>query len=130
MIDHRIGTRLDRAPIAWFTSVRPDHSPHTVPVWFVHDDTDLWVASSPTSRKVMNVRGNDRVSVAIDGSTPNSLVAQARAEILDDLDSHPEIAEGFAVKYDGFDITDEYGSGPLVLMRLGVTRWLLDGSTQ
>jgi nitroimidazol reductase NimA-like FMN-containing flavoprotein (pyridoxamine 5'-phosphate oxidase superfamily) len=130
MIDHRIGTRLDRARIAWLTSVRPDHSPHTVPVWFVRNDNDVWVASSPTSRKVMNLRGNDRISVAIDGSTPNTLVAQARAEILDDLDSLPEIAEAFAAKYDGFDITNAYGSGPLVLMRLGITRWLLDGSPQ
>jgi PPOX class probable F420-dependent enzyme len=130
MIDHSIGARLDRARIAWFTSVRPDHSPHTVPVWFVHDGTELWVASSPTSRKVKNVRGNDRVSVAIDSSAPNSLVAQARAEILDELDALPEIVEAFATKYDGFDITDTYGSGPLVLMRLSIMRWLLDGSPQ
>jgi hypothetical protein len=129
MISSEVGRRLESAPIAWFSSVRPDHSPHTVPVWFVHDNTHLWVASSSTSRKVVNVRSNPQVALAIDGSAPRTLVAQARAETLDVVE-HPYVVAGFAEKYHGFDITAESVARSLVLMRLTITRWLLDGSPQ
>ncbi|MEU0239500.1 pyridoxamine 5'-phosphate oxidase family protein [Nocardiopsis sp. NPDC006198] len=130
MVDEETTERLARARIAWFSSVRPDNSPHTVPVWFVHDEDSIWVTSSVSSRKVANVRLNDRVTVAIDGSAPHSLVAQTRAEIIDDMSEHPGVVAGFARKFGGFDITDESIAGPLVLLRLTVTRWLLDGSAQ
>jgi PPOX class probable F420-dependent enzyme len=131
MIDPQASARLGRAQIVWFTSVRPDNSPHTVPVWFVHDDDDsLWVASGTSARKVANVRHNDQVSIAVDGSAPQTLVAQTRAEIVDEIAQYPDVVESFARKYHGFDITDDSNDGPLVLMRLTITRWLLDGSTQ
>jgi hypothetical protein len=129
MMDEEIRERLSRAKIAWFSSVRPDNSPHTVPVWFTHDEDTIWVASSASSRKVANVTLNDQVTIAIDGSAPHSLVAQTRAEI-DDMSQHPGAVAGFARKYNGFDITDESSTGPLVLIRLTITRWLLDGSAQ
>ena len=81
MIASKSGRRLAVARIAWFSSVRPDGSPHTVPVWFAHDRDYLWVASPASSRKVANVRHNDRVTLAVDGSAPQSLVAMARAEL-------------------------------------------------
>jgi nitroimidazol reductase NimA-like FMN-containing flavoprotein (pyridoxamine 5'-phosphate oxidase superfamily) len=130
MIHRENRERLARAQLAWFSSVLPDHAPHTVPVWFVHDETCLWVASPSSSRKVMNVRLNDRVSLAIDGSAPRSLVALTRAEIVDEVSEYPGVVESFARKYGGFDITVESVGGPLVLLRLTITRWLLDGSTQ
>ncbi|BAL88527.1 putative pyridoxamine 5'-phosphate oxidase-related protein [Actinoplanes missouriensis 431] len=130
MIDGEIGERLALAQTAWFTSVRPDRSPHTVPVWFVHDEAGLWVASSPSSRKIANVRLNDQVSLAVDGSGGEPLVALAGADILDDVPDHPRVVANFARKYGGFDITTESYSGPLVLLRLTITRWLLEGSAQ
>jgi nitroimidazol reductase NimA-like FMN-containing flavoprotein (pyridoxamine 5'-phosphate oxidase superfamily) len=130
MMDEEIRERLARAQIARFSSVRPDNSPHTVPVWFIHDEDSIWVTSSASSRKVANVRLNDQVTIAIDGSAPHSLVVQTRAEIIDDMSEHPGAVASFARKFSGFDITDESIAGPLVLMRLTITRWLLDGSAQ
>jgi hypothetical protein len=130
MINGTIDERLELAQLAWFSSVLPDRSPHTVPVWFVHNDDALWVTSPSSSRKVANVRQNDQVSLAIDSSAPRSLVALAHAAIIDEVLEHPDIVANFADKYQGFDITAESVGGPLVLLRLGITRWLLDGSTQ
>lgn len=129
-MDHELDERLTQAQIAWFSSVRPDGSPHTVPVWFVHDEDSIWVASSPSSRKVANVNRNDRVAIAIDGSTPRTLVAQTRVDLLDDPEEHLSIVARYARKYSGYDITDHSVAGQLVLMRLTITRWLLDGSVQ
>ncbi|WP_298457615.1 pyridoxamine 5'-phosphate oxidase family protein [uncultured Cellulomonas sp.] len=127
---HDLDERLTHAQIAWFSSVRPDGSPHTVPVWFIHDDESIWVASAPSSRKVANVSRNDRVAIAIDGSAPRTLVAQTSVELIDDPEEHPSIVAGYARKYSGYDLTDHSVAGPLVLMRLTITRWLLDGSAQ
>lgn len=129
-MDHELDERLTQAQIAWFSSVRPDGSPHTVPVWFVHDEDCIWVASSPSSRKVANVSRNDRVAIAVDGSAPRTLVAQTRVDLLDDPEEHPGIVADYARKYSGYDITDHSVAGQLVLMRLTITRWLLDGSVQ
>jgi hypothetical protein len=58
------------------------------------------------------------------------LVALTRAEILDDVSTRPAVVSSFARKYGGFDITAKSFGGHLVLMRLVITRWLLDGSHQ
>jgi general stress protein 26 len=127
LIPGEISERLTSAPIAWFSTVRPDRSPHTVPVWFVHDENDLWVASSSTSAKVWNIRHHNEVSVAIDGSASRPLVALGRASILE-VHKHPDVAWSFAEKYHGFDITVGSVAESLILVRLSITRWLLDGS--
>ncbi|MCS5714174.1 hypothetical protein NVV95_06365 [Herbiconiux sp. CPCC 205716] len=77
-----------------------------------------------------SVRPDNRVSIAIDGSAPESLVALAVVEVFDDVNGHSSVAAAFARKYDGFDIADVSVAGPLVLMRVRITRWLLDGSPQ
>jgi nitroimidazol reductase NimA-like FMN-containing flavoprotein (pyridoxamine 5'-phosphate oxidase superfamily) len=130
MIPMKTSKRLSSARIAWFSTVRTDGSPHTVPVWFVHDEDNLWVASPASSRKIANVRQNDRVTLAVDGSAPESLVAMGRAEIIETFDDRWFATGAFARKYDGFDITAVSVAGPLVLMRIVITRWLLDGSPQ
>ncbi len=108
--------------------MRPDGSPHTVPVWFGHDESGFWVASSPTSRKFANMTQNDQVSLAIDGSAATPLVAQARAEVVGDPAQQPRVVTAFARKYGGFDITAESYAGSPVLLRLVFSRWLLDAS--
>jgi general stress protein 26 len=130
MIDDELNAQLAFTQTAWFSSVRPDRSPHTVPVWFVHDETHLWVASSPASRKVANVRLNKQVSLALDGSAARSpYVALARAEVVEDMSDHSDVVARFARKYGGYDVSKS-DAGPLVLMRLTISRWLLDGSVQ
>ena len=47
--------QLAAARIVWLSSVRPDGSSHTVPVWFVHDVSGSWAASSPSRHKIANM---------------------------------------------------------------------------
>jgi len=49
--------RLDKAETLWFSSVRGNGSPHTVPVWFVYSSGEFWVASPAASRKFETIRG-------------------------------------------------------------------------
>ena len=51
--------------ISFLTTVNPDGSPHTSPVWHIlnEDDSHVWVATSKTTEKARNLREDQRVSL-------------------------------------------------------------------
>ena len=124
-------TSIADARCAWLTTVRPDGSPHTTPVWFVLDDGTFWIASAANNVKIRNLARDDRVSLAIDGSAtePSSQphVAQGRASIHQDLGAVATVIPLFARKYDGWNVLDETVDGARVLLEIPVERWLLGG---
>jgi PPOX class probable F420-dependent enzyme len=61
----RIDRLLAREPIVWLSTVRPDGTPHLVPIWFSWDGERLFVASKPEARKVRNLRANPRLMLAL-----------------------------------------------------------------
>jgi PPOX class probable F420-dependent enzyme len=61
----KLEERLDREPIAWLSTTRPDGRPHVVPVWFVWDGESIVVLSKPDAQKVRNVRDNPNVMLAL-----------------------------------------------------------------
>ena len=119
--------RVDQADVAWLTTLRADGSPHTTPVWFVFDGEAISVATAARNAKVRNLRGDPRVSVAIDGTAAAPLVAQGVASVSRLGDTPAGIAEAFARKYGGWDIRDESVDGERVLVTIRVERWLLRG---
>ncbi|MGP8010085.1 MAG: TIGR03667 family PPOX class F420-dependent oxidoreductase [Acidimicrobiales bacterium] len=63
----RVEDRLRHNLMAWFTTVRPDGQPVTVPVWFLHRaDDSILIYSQPKSAKFRNIEANPRVSFALD----------------------------------------------------------------
>lgn len=56
---------LQRDPVVWLSSVRPDGGPHVVPMWFHWDGESILVFSKPGAQKVRNVRAEPRVMVAV-----------------------------------------------------------------
>lgn len=109
----------------WLTTLRADGSAHTTPVWFVLLEETFWIASAASNRKVANLRKDPRVSLAVDGSGNAPQVAEGRAEIHEEIVSHPDVVAAIAAKYDGWDATDSEPHGPQVLLRIPVDRWLL-----
>jgi PPOX class probable F420-dependent enzyme len=61
----RIDGLLRREPIVWLSTVRPDGTPHLVPIWFSWDGERLFVASKPTAHKVRNLRANPKLMLAL-----------------------------------------------------------------
>ena len=81
--------RLDRflatEPVVWISSVRPDGTPHLVPIWFSRDGESLLVFSKPNAQKIRNLRVNPTVMLALGNPAEDfdvSLV-EGRAELLD-----------------------------------------------
>lgn len=63
--------KLEKQPILWFGSVRPDGKPHLTPVWFVWHAGKLYIGIDPNSVKSRNLKQNPSVVLALeDGSHP------------------------------------------------------------
>jgi PPOX class probable F420-dependent enzyme len=65
----RVAARLRQNQIAWFTTVRPNGQPVTLPIWFLlRDDETILVFSQPTSAKLRNISANPKISFVLDVS--------------------------------------------------------------
>ena len=81
----RILRFLEHEPIVWLSTVRPDGSPHLVPIWFWWDGEALLVFSKPGAQKVRNLRAKPSVMLALGDAEDDFDVGliEGRAELLD-----------------------------------------------
>ena len=81
----RIQGFLEREPVVWLSTVRPDGAPHLVPIWFWWDGEALLVFSKPGAQKVRNLRAHPSVMLALGDAEDDFDVGlmRGRAEILD-----------------------------------------------
>jgi PPOX class probable F420-dependent enzyme len=79
-----VDQRLREEPMIWFTSVRADGRPHTVPVWFVWDGETFLIFSQPGNVKLRNVQRNPHITLALDGTKQGTdvVIVEGEAEIL------------------------------------------------
>ena len=61
----RIDRLLRSEPVVWMSTVRPDGSPHLIPIWFSWDGEAILVASKPAAQKVRNIQANPVVMLAL-----------------------------------------------------------------
>ena len=58
--------RLASSHDYWLATVRPDGSPHVMPVWGVWDQGAAWFSSSPQARKARNISADPRAVITTD----------------------------------------------------------------
>ena len=87
-----------------FTTLMPDGSPQTTPVWVDHQNGEIWVNSAVGRQKDRNVRRDPRVAVAVmDPDNPYRYVevrGRVREITQDGADTH---IDKMAKKYLGKD---------------------------
>jgi PPOX class probable F420-dependent enzyme len=81
----RIRRFLESEPVVWVSTVRPDGTPHLVPIWFWWDGEALLVFSKPDAQKVRNLRANPSVMLALGDAEDDFDIGllEGRAELLD-----------------------------------------------
>jgi PPOX class probable F420-dependent enzyme len=81
----RIDRLLRSEPVMWMSTVRPDGSPHLIPIWFSWDGQAILVASKPTAQKIRNIRVNPVVMLALGQPEEDFDVGllEGRAELVD-----------------------------------------------
>jgi F420H(2)-dependent biliverdin reductase len=100
-LDPRIEQRLQTEPNLWLATVRPNGTPHLVPIWFVWLNGKIYLCTGADSVKARNLRGQPQVSIALeDGSQP--VVMEGSAHFIGRVDQ--SVVEAFRLKYD-WDIT-------------------------
>jgi F420H(2)-dependent biliverdin reductase len=101
-----IQARLATERNIWLASVRPNGSPHLVPIWFVSQGGLIYICTDPESVKVRNLQHNGRVSLALeDGSKP--IIFEGSARVVPHEKTPAGIIPLFKQKYDWDITTDE-----------------------
>jgi Pyridoxamine 5'-phosphate oxidase len=106
--------RLVAARNYWVTTVRPDGTPHAMPVWGLWHEGAFYFSSSPDSRKAKNLAGNRAVTVNLE-SGDEVVVVEGLADYENDDDLLGRLGEDYSRKY-SFDVTFTEGK-PLVVVR-------------
>jgi len=79
--------------------------PHAVPMWYVEDDSVVWMTTYRKSQKVMNIRRNPKVALLLESGTTyetlKGLMIRGRAQIIDDLDTCVSILSRIHQKMSG-----------------------------
>lgn len=126
----RLARLLDAEPVVWLSTVRPDGTPHLVPIWFSWDGESVLIASKPHAKKIANLRANPRVMLAL-GEPENDFdvgLLEGVAEILDEP-AADVLPPGHLAKYRdqmaaiGLD-RDEFLATYSLVIRVRPTRFL------
>lgn len=115
-----VAGRLAEARNLWVATVRPDGSPHLVPVWFAFHHGKFFFCIDPDSVKARNLRGNPIAALALeDGSSPVicRVIAKAHEGPLPE-----DVAAHFRHKYE-WDLTQE--EEYTLLIEAVPLRWLV-----
>src|SRR5947209_16378723 len=75
-----VDQRLREEPIIWFTTVRADGRPHTVPVWFLWDGETFLIFSQPGNLKIRNLQRNPHITLALPPDVIEALRPLAQEE--------------------------------------------------
>jgi PPOX class probable F420-dependent enzyme len=102
-LDPQVEQRLQTEQNLWLATVRPDGSPHLVPIWFVWVAAKIYLCTGADSVKVRNLIRNPDVSIALeDGNHP--IVIEGRA--LPIKQAEAAVVAAFQRKYE-WDITSD-----------------------
>ncbi len=93
--------RLRENVIAWLNTVRPDGRPHSVPVWFLWDGTTVLIFSKPKNQKIVNIRHNPHVLLALDDTKDGEdvVLLEGTAELVDDAGLAIATLPAYLAKY-------------------------------
>ena len=91
----RASERLGEGRHYWICTVRPDGSPHSMPVSGIWVEETLWFSSSPESRKGRNLQRDPRISVHLE-SGDDVVVLEGAVEVAR-IDA--SLAEAYRAKY-------------------------------
>lgn len=85
------------------TSFGPRGWPHSMPMWFVVRDGEVWMWTYRTSQKVKNVGRDPRATLLVEaGETYDQLrgvMIEAEAEVIDDFDGVLELGRELFARY-------------------------------
>ena len=96
---HRVRSFLEREPVVWLSTSRPDGAPHLVPTWFAWDGETIVIRSKPDARKVRNLRHDPRAMLALGDAEDDFDVGLLEAHAAVDDEIGAALPPAFVAKY-------------------------------
>ena len=94
---------LEEERVAIVSSLGPRGWPHSMPMWFVSREGDVWVWTYAKSQKVRNLERDPRATVLVETGREygelRGIMVEAEAEIHRDLETVVGFAEELTVRY-------------------------------
>ncbi|MCK6579142.1 MAG: PPOX class F420-dependent oxidoreductase [Anaerolineae bacterium] len=99
-IPEKFDPLIASAVYVWCTTVRPDGTPHTTPIWFIRDGGSFYFYTIPGSQKVRNLAANPHISLsfAADHEGEEFFVVEGTAAVDDSLPK-PHLNDAYMAKY-------------------------------
>ena len=103
MIDDELALFLREPNLARLATINADGTPHVMPIWYLHQGSEVLLITNPASHKVRNIRRDPRVVVCIDRPTPPYAGVVIRGiAALEEVEDQ-DLAVPMAVRYLGTD---------------------------
>ncbi len=118
--------RLDRCRNFWVSTVSADGRPHLMPVWgiWLPERDQFMFSCAPGARKARNLRGNPRVSIAVDDSVEVVVIEGVAAEVR--TTEIVDLVRRWAAKYGTDDADDGASEEQLAEFLADSTAFLVD----
>ena len=101
--DGDVSRLLEEERVAIVSSLGPRGWPHSMPMWFVAREGDVWVWTYAKSQKVRNLERDPRATVLVETGREygelRGIMVEAEAEIHRDLETVIGFAEELTVRY-------------------------------
>jgi PPOX class probable F420-dependent enzyme len=98
-----IGELLESERVAVVSSIGPRGWPHSMPLWFVARDGEVWIWTYAKSQKVRNLERDPRATVLIETGDEygelRGIMVEAEAELHRDLGTVLGFAEELTLRY-------------------------------
>lgn len=108
MNSQEIDAFLKEPNITDLATVRPDGSPHVVPVWYLYDGENVRVLASSSAVKVHNIRNEPRVSLSIATHEEPYKYVLVNGVATESYEGIPELLLTMAVHYKGEEEGKQY----------------------
>ena len=94
---------LDEERIVVVSSLGPRGWPHSMPMWFLVRDGELWIWTFAKSQKVKNLERDPRATLLVEAGTEytelRGVQIEAEAELIRDVERVAEFGKQLAVRY-------------------------------
>jgi PPOX class probable F420-dependent enzyme len=99
---------LDRERIVVVSSLGPRGWPHSMPMWFLVRDGEIWIWTYAKSQKVKNLERDPRATLLVETGSEytelRGIQIEAEAELFRDLDRVVEFGKDLTIRYtDGIE---------------------------
>ena len=105
---------LERERVVVVSSIGPRGWPHSMPLWYVLRDTDIWIYTYAKSQKVKNLERDPRATLMVETGHEyfelRGIEIEAEAEIHGDHETTFEVAKELTRRYSDGAAIDEDAS--------------------